>query len=66
VDADGCSIDQLAPCAGPASGGAWKNHGQYVSTLAHAVEEFLVAGLISLDEANEIVSEAAQSGCGKK
>jgi hypothetical protein len=34
VDADGCSLDQIAPCAGPASGGKWKNHGQYVSTVA--------------------------------
>jgi hypothetical protein len=40
VDAEGCSIDQLAPCSGPASGGEWKNHGQYVSTTAHVVEAF--------------------------
>jgi hypothetical protein len=66
VDANGCSIDQLAPCAGPASGGAWKNHGQYVSSVAHAVQEFLAQGVISLDEASEIISGAAQSECGKK
>ncbi len=34
VNSDGCSIDQLAPCAGPDSGGIWKNHGEYVSTVA--------------------------------
>lgn len=66
VDADGCSIDQLAPCSGPASGGAWKNHGQYVSTVARVVEAFLAQGLISVDEANQIVTEAAQSDCGRK
>jgi len=66
VDADGCSIDQLAPCAGPASGGAWKNHGQYVSSIVHAVEEFLVEGLISVEQAEEIITEAAHSTCGKK
>jgi len=66
VDADGCSIDQLAPCSGPASGGTWKNHGQYVSTVAHAAEAFLEQGLISEEEAEEIVTQAAQSGCGFK
>ena len=64
VDANGCSIDQIAPCSGPASGGTWKNHGQYVSTVAHAVEAFLAQDLISEDQAEEIVSQAAQSDCG--
>src|SRR6266478_2571693 len=41
VDASGCSIDQIAPCSGPASGGTWKNHGQYVSAVSQAVEAFL-------------------------
>jgi hypothetical protein len=64
VDADGCSIDQIAPCSGPASGGTWKNHGQYVSAIAHAAEAFLAQGLISTEQADEIVAQAAQSGCG--
>jgi hypothetical protein len=66
VDANGCSIDQLAPCSGPASGGSWKNHGQYVSSVAHVVQEFVAQGLISQEQAAEIVSQAAQSDCGKK
>ena len=64
VDASGCSIEQLAPCNGPASGGAWKNHGQYVSTVAQAAVAFLTQGLITADEADEIVARAAQSNCG--
>src|SRR5881296_1167813 len=64
VDAHGCSIDQIAPCSGPASGGGWKNHGKYVSAVAHAVEAFLAQGLITDDQAEEIVSEAAHSDCG--
>jgi hypothetical protein len=64
VDAQGCSIDQIAPCGGPASGGSWKNHGQYVSSVAHAAEAFVSQGLISADDAETIVSEAAQSKCG--
>ena len=66
VDKDGCSIDQLAPCAGPASGGTWKNYGQYVSNVAHAVEEFLGQGLISFEEAEDIITQAAHSNCGRK
>jgi hypothetical protein len=64
VDANGCSIDQLAPCSGPASGGTWKNHGQYVSAVAHAAGAFLAQDLISADEAEKIVTQAAQSNCG--
>ncbi len=66
VDANGCSIDQLAPCSGPASGGVWKNHGQYVSATAQAAEAFLEQGLITAEQTDEIVGQAAQSGCGSK
>jgi hypothetical protein len=66
VDAKGCSIDQLAPCAGPATGGTWKNHGQYVSTVAQAAESFVAQGLISEEQAEEILAQAAQSNCGAK
>jgi len=66
VDANGCSIDQIAPCSGPASGGTWKNHGQYVSSVAQAAEAFLEQGLISADQADEIIGQAAQSTCGAK
>jgi len=66
VDANGCSIDQLVPCSGPASGGTWKNHGKYVSAVSHAAEEFLAQGLISADQADEIVEQASESNCGAK
>src|SRR5438105_6521124 len=66
VNAQGCSFDQLAPCEGPASGGAWKNHGQYVAAVAQAAEEFLAQGLISQSQADAIVAAAAQSPCGSK
>ena len=66
VNAEGCSIDQLVPCAGPASGGSWKNHGAYVSAVAHAADEFRAAGLITGRQKGAIVSAAARSNCGKK
>ena len=64
VDANGCSIDQIAPCSGPPSGGTWKNHGQYVSAVAQAAAAFLGQGLITAEQAEEIVEQAAESGCG--
>jgi hypothetical protein len=66
VDATGCSIDQIAPCSGPASGGTWKNHGQYVSAVAEAAQAFVAQALISADEADEIIAQAAQSDCGRQ
>lgn len=66
VSADGCSIDQLVPCAGPASGGKWKNHGKYVSAVAHESEKFLAVGLITQAQKDAIVAAAAKSNCGKK
>ena len=66
VNADGCSIDELVPCAGPATGGTWKSHGEYVSNVAQVATEFLAQGLISGNERGAIVSAAAQSNCGAK
>ena len=66
VDAEGCSIDQLVPCGGPATGGTWKNHGQYVAATAHVAEQFVGQGLITEEQKDAIVAQAAQSDCGKK
>lgn len=65
VNVQGCSIEQLEPCAGPLSGGAWKNHGQYVSAVAGTAEAFLASGLITEEEKDALVSAAAKSSCGK-
>jgi hypothetical protein len=59
-------INQLVPCDGPASGGTWKNHGQYVSSVAHEAQSLANQGCISQQEIGQIVSEAAQSNCGKE
>jgi len=59
-------IDQLVPCSGPASGETWKNHGQYVSSVAHAAQNLANLGCIGQQEIGKIVSDAAQSNCGKK
>jgi hypothetical protein len=64
VDDAGCSIAQLAPCAGPATGGTWKSHGQYVAAVVHAATDFLRARLISRRQWMQIVTQAARSRCG--
>ena len=60
VNADGCSLEQLAPCAGP-----WVNHGQYVAAMAAATAEFVRAGLLTSPQRAEILRAAAQSNCGR-
>jgi len=61
VDANGCSIAQHCPCDNN-----WKNHGKYVSCVAHAANDFVDAGLITQAQKSAIVSAAGQSNCGKK
>ena len=65
VDAQGCSIDQLVPCAGPATGGTWKNRGEYVSTIAKTAQAFRLDGVITKDEEEAVIKAAAQSECAQ-
>ena len=58
---DGCSIDQTCACDAD-----WKNHGQYVSCVAHACNVLVAADLITGEEHGIIVSAAAHSDCGVK
>jgi len=60
VDASGCSIAQLCPCDD-----GWRNHGRYVSCVAHAAEQFLAAELISEEQKDAEVSAAARTDCGR-
>ena len=52
ADEAGCSIAQLCRCDDP-----WKNHGKYVSCVAHASEDFVDTGLITGEEKDAIVLE---------
>lgn len=66
VDYTGCVIEELCPCAGPASGGTWKNHKQYVACVTNAAEQFVQDGLITAAESQAVINEATQSACGRK
>src|SRR5262249_50985223 len=56
----------LPSCSGPAAGVAWRNHGEYVSTVARSVNPFVESGAITKGQADAIVESAAESSCGKK
>ena len=58
-------FQQLVPCAGPLSGGKWKNHGQYVAAMSKVVGKFWAAGLITDEEALFILFVAGKSNCGR-
>ncbi len=66
VNASGCSVNDLCPCAGPAPAMPWNNHGEYVSCVTHALDDFADQGLIARSERGGIVSAAARSGCGHR
>ena len=64
--AHGCTIAQLCPCEGPrGTVMPWRNHGKYVSCVAHAAGDFESQGLISQAKKDALVSAAGQSSCGQ-
>lgn len=44
----------------------WKNHGHYVRCVAHMVNDLRKSGLLTEEQANGLVSSAAQTEIGKK
>jgi hypothetical protein len=66
VNEHGCSIDQLVPCSGPATGGTWKNHGHYVKAVMAVADDFLAAQRITLADRNAIVHAATRTNCGRR
>ena len=54
------------PCAGPAPGKKWKNHGAYVSSVSKVADAYLAANIIAPEEVVQIANVAGSSDCGKK
>ncbi len=52
-------LDATVPCS------PWKNHGQYVRAVAHAVEAMVAEGSITDEQGEALVAERAQTDCGK-
>jgi DNA-binding beta-propeller fold protein YncE len=81
VNAQGCSIDQLCPCALPPKGddsrrkgardvgrnsGHKASHGDYVQCVENAAKALVKAKRITAMEFHAIVRDAAKSSCGRK
>jgi hypothetical protein len=66
VNASGCAVSELCPCAHPSGADRWKNHGAYVSCVAHATDDFVAAGLLTQAQKDAIQSAAGASSCGSK
>ncbi|WOH39431.1 thrombospondin type 3 repeat-containing protein [Thalassotalea fonticola] len=64
--ASGCSIAQYCPCEGAMGQTSWRSHGKFVSCTAKTSESFVEQSLITEQEKDIIVSNAAQSSCGEK
>ena len=63
--ADGCSIQQSCPCAGPKqTNDKWRNHGQYTSCMSKASAQLVKENLHTSAERSELLADAAQSSCG--
>jgi hypothetical protein len=66
----GAFVDTTCPCAGVDDGNggtvAWKNHGQYVRCVAHAIRDAVRAAGAKRRCARDLMPCAAQSSCGKK
>lgn len=60
ADGDGECGTEVCPCDGP-----WKNHGEYVSCVAHETNRLVGEGALTHGERAELVSTAAKSSCGK-
>jgi hypothetical protein len=70
TDQYGCSGEQnvanACNCAGPATDVLWKNHGQYVSCVAHAKNIEVNNGLLTEEEGDALTEAAGESNCGKQ
>ena len=44
----------------------WKNHGQFVRCVAHEVDALIEAGILTEEEGDALITNAAQSDVGKK
>ena len=66
----GAFVDSTCPCDGVDDGNggtvAWKNHGQYVRCVAHAVKAATRAAGVKRRCARDLVPCAARSSCGKR
>lgn len=65
INAEGCSLNQIAEQYCP-SDGDWKNHGQYMKCIAHALRDHLADSHIKKEKRGDFISHQARENWGKK
>jgi hypothetical protein len=65
VNASGCSIEQLCPCAAQADDTSWRSHRQYVRCVIAHSRLLLAAGTLGAKARLALVKAAARSQCGR-
>lgn len=58
------TVASACPCTGPAAGGSWRSHGQYVSCLTRAAHRAAQVVPLTSAEVRTITRDGARSGCG--
>lgn len=53
------------PCGATSHNRHWRNHGQYIAAVARLTLSYVKAGIITREEAGEVMSAAARNDCGK-
>lgn len=62
---NGCSIEQLCPCAGPrGTNDEWRNRNRYLSCVTQAARRFVKQRLMSSAEQAATVAAAQEGDCG--
>jgi hypothetical protein len=57
-------LPELPSCAGPATGGAWRNHGEYMAAVTRALNRLVEANVITAAQRGALIAQAAASACG--
>jgi hypothetical protein len=63
-DADRAAVEHACPCAGPATGGAWRSHRDYAACASRAVRALAHDRQAGLRQLLPLLRETATSACG--
>jgi len=61
---NGCTPEQLCPCAGPSDGGEWTSPQSYLRCVTRNLKALWRQGRLSRQDVARAVRDAARSGCG--
>lgn len=60
------AVAGACPCAGPAAGGSWRSHGQYLACVTRAARREAHVSSLRRDEVRAIVRDGGRSTCGAR